>query len=292
MPGRQRGRQERARREPDVGVELGDLPLDQELVEGLQPADLEGAASDGASRQHERDLGVLRRPGARAPLDQRQPHAPPIPSPSAAQNGDLSRSTPGIVGLSLPHAPIERGRAYAARHRSQPIATASLIGPSRDAFGRARSSSREPPVSSAPFATPIPELGQNPTDPARVARRGSSDDPTTEPRCNEARPRRTALRQPGLRDLARPGASQRSRSLGSARRRAGLDRLDPAARRPMRRHRRRRRAAGRPIRAPTRPIPTRRSPTTPTAKKSSRRPSRSAAARIRSRGAPRPRSRA
>jgi hypothetical protein len=72
--GGERHREDRSRREADVDVEVGDLSLDQEVVERLEPADLERAAGDGAPGEHESDLGVPL--GRRSPAlpNQRQTH--------------------------------------------------------------------------------------------------------------------------------------------------------------------------------------------------------------------------
>src|SRR5262249_27416825 len=147
-----------------------DLPADQELVERLQSTNLESSASDGASGQHERDLGVLRRPRARAPLDQRQPHAPPIPTPSASPSGTLSRSPRTIVSASLPQPPIRSAveltqRVTEVNQRPRFLRVGGARGGQRKATRKWRG---EAPVSRRRFRTPIPRLGKNPTDPARV----------------------------------------------------------------------------------------------------------------------------
>ena len=54
----QRHREHRAGGQPHVHVEVGDLAVDEEVVEGLEAAHLEGAAGDGAPGQHQCDARV------------------------------------------------------------------------------------------------------------------------------------------------------------------------------------------------------------------------------------------
>jgi hypothetical protein len=56
---RERCAEHGARAEPHVDVEIGDLSVDEEIVERLQAAELEGAAGERAARQHERHFRVL-----------------------------------------------------------------------------------------------------------------------------------------------------------------------------------------------------------------------------------------
>ena len=44
--------------EPDVGVELVGLAVDEEIVESLQTTELEAAARDGTPGEHQRNLGI------------------------------------------------------------------------------------------------------------------------------------------------------------------------------------------------------------------------------------------
>src|SRR5205823_1852599 len=70
----ERRRQERARRQSDVDVEVGRLPVHQEVVEGLQTAELVRAAGDGAPGQDQRYARVSLARGQVALMDDRQPH--------------------------------------------------------------------------------------------------------------------------------------------------------------------------------------------------------------------------
>ncbi len=69
-----RCREEGARGQADVDVEIGSLSIDEQVVEGLQATDLERAAGYGAAREHERDLGVRLADREVALLDDRDSH--------------------------------------------------------------------------------------------------------------------------------------------------------------------------------------------------------------------------
>ncbi len=99
--GERRG-EEGAGREADVDVEVGGLAVDQEVVEGLQAAELEGAAGDGAAGQHQRDARVALAGGEVALLNDRDAHIPLPGGPLASRVG-RSRHRPRATE-SLPFA--------------------------------------------------------------------------------------------------------------------------------------------------------------------------------------------
>jgi hypothetical protein len=67
----------------------GDLAIDEEVVEGLQAAHLEGAARDGAAGEHQRDLRVAQGMSGIALSDQRQAHT----------NLPVGRSCEAFIGI-------------------------------------------------------------------------------------------------------------------------------------------------------------------------------------------------
>ncbi len=74
---RERRGQECTSGKADVDVEVGRLPIHEEVVEGLQPAELEAAAADGSSCKHERDARIALPNGEVALLDDRYAHVTP-----------------------------------------------------------------------------------------------------------------------------------------------------------------------------------------------------------------------
>ena len=71
-------RQHRARREPDVEIEIGDLPVDEEVVEGLETTDLEGSARNGSARKDQRHLRLPPGAGTVTLANQCQSHGIPL----------------------------------------------------------------------------------------------------------------------------------------------------------------------------------------------------------------------
>ena len=73
-PGGERRAEDRARREADVEIEVGDLAVDQEVVERLEAAHLERPAGDRAAGEHERHGRIGYRARAIALADESQSH--------------------------------------------------------------------------------------------------------------------------------------------------------------------------------------------------------------------------
>ena len=73
-PRGQRRAEDRAGREADVEIEVGDLAIDQEVVECLEPAHLEGAARNCPAREHESHSRIRHGALSVALADQSQTH--------------------------------------------------------------------------------------------------------------------------------------------------------------------------------------------------------------------------
>src|SRR5439155_14377803 len=79
----------------DVDVEVGGLAVDEEVVEGLQAAELVGAAGDRTARQHQRHARVLLPRREVALVDDGEAHARLAPSELAWPSGPVSPSRYG-----------------------------------------------------------------------------------------------------------------------------------------------------------------------------------------------------
>src|SRR5439155_6701984 len=96
-PGERRS-QERPSGEADVGVEVRGLPVDEEVVEGLQPSELVGTAGDRAARKDKSDARVLSPRREVALVNDGEAHGSPSsgsPWPRPARGYPAEGTSPG-----------------------------------------------------------------------------------------------------------------------------------------------------------------------------------------------------